>query len=268
MKKHNLILVILVSFFFSGLSGCVEPKVTDYFNGEYETNEHTVLKVTTLNGQIEITSWDGETVLFNAIKKSKFGQEELDKVKINVVESENRIEIETKYTGQRTTSPSVDMNIKVPRNITVESATTSNGAVQISETKGNIFATTSNGVIIIENVDGYVSATTSNGRIEVNGTTGIKDLKSSNGGIYAEIYDFQENLSVSTSNGGITIYMNPSLNTNIEMTTSNGQITISGISLNFTISEEKHKVGRLGDGGNTIDIHTSNGNINLHKLTI
>jgi len=268
MKKHYFIFVIFVGFIISGLSGCVGPKVTDYFNGEYETNENTILKVTTLNGQIELTSWDGDTVLFNAIKKSKFGQDELDNIKINVIESENRIEIEAKYVGQRTTTPSVDMNIKVPRNITVESAKTSNGAVQISETKGDIITTTSNGVIIIENVDGYVSATTSNGRIEVNGTTGIKDLKTSNGGIFAEIYDFQENLSVSTSNGGITIFMNPSLNTFIELTTSNGQITISGISLNFTISEEKHKMGRLGEGGNTIDIHTSNGNINLHKLII
>ena len=138
--------------------------------------------------------------------------------------------------------------------------------MQISETKGDIIATTSNGAIIIENVDGYVSATTSNGIIEVNGTTGIKDLKSSNGGIYAEIYDIQENLSVSTSNGGITIYMNPSLDVYLEMTTSNGQITISGISLNFTISEEKHKMGRLGEGGNTVNIHNSNGNINLYKL--
>ena len=268
MKKQYVIVGILVVFLVGGLSGCVGPQATDYFNGEYEANENTVLKATTLNGQIEITAWDGDTVSFNAVKKSSFDQEELDNVEINVIESENQIEIEAKYIGQRTTTPSVDMNIKVPRNVTVDSATTSNGAVQISGTKGDVKATSSNGAIVIENVDGYVSATTSNGRIEVRGTTGIKDLTSSNLGIYAEVYDFQDNISISTSNGGITVYINPSLNADIDMTTSNGQITISDISLNLTISEEKHKTGELGDGGNTLDIHTSNGNINLRKLEI
>ncbi len=65
-----------------------------------------------------------------------------------------------------------------------------------------------------------------------------------------------------------TVYINPSLNADIDMTTSNGQITISGISLNMTISEEKHKAGELDDGGNILDLHTSNGNINLRKLEI
>jgi len=268
MDNKVAIVGITLVFLIGGLSGCVGPQATDYFNGEYEANENTVLKVTTLNGQIEITAWDGDNVSFNAVKKSSFGQEELDNVEINVIESENQIEIEAKYIGQRTTTPSVDMNIKVPRNVTVDSATTSNGAVQISGTKGDVKATSSNGAILIENVDGYVSATTSNGRIEIKGTTGIKDLQSSNLGIYAEVYDFQENISISTSNGGITVYINPSLNADIDMTTSNGQISISGITLNLTTDEEKHKEGTLGDGGNKISIQTSNGGIILYELEV
>jgi DUF4097 and DUF4098 domain-containing protein YvlB len=165
MKKQYMIVGIIVLFVVNGLSGCFGTQSTDYFNEEYEVNENTVLKVTTLNGQIEINTWDGDTVSLNAIKKSSFGQEELDNVEINVIENENYLEIEAKYIGKRMTTPSVDMNIKVPRNVTVDSATTSNGAVKISGTKGDIIASSSNGAIIIENVDGYVSATTSNGRI-------------------------------------------------------------------------------------------------------
>jgi hypothetical protein len=230
MKKQYIFVGIVIVVICSGLSGCLEPRATEYFNEEYEANENTVLKVSTLNGQIEINPWDGDTITINAIKKSVFGQEELDNVEINIIESENQFEIE------------------------------------VSGTKGDIIATSSNGAIVIENVDGYVSATTSNGRIEIKGTTGIKDLKSSNLGINVEVYDFKENVSISTSNGGITIYINPSLNADIDMTTSNGQISISDISLNLTISEEKHKFGKLGEGGNKLNILTSNGNINLYKL--
>lgn len=263
-KQYIMGIIVLV--LIGGLSGCVGPKTTDYFNGEYDANENTILKVTTINGQIEITVWDNSNISFNAVKKSSYGQEELDKTEINVIEDENQIEIEVKYTGQRQTTPSVDMNIKVPQYVIVDSAKTSNGAIKISGTKGDVKATSSNGAIVIENVEGYVSATTSNGRIEVRGTTGVKNLASSNLGVEAEVYDFQENSRITTSNGGITVYINPLLNADIDMETSNGQISISGVILNLTISEDKHKSGILGDGGNQLNIHTSNGNINLIKL--
>jgi len=268
MIKKFMSLVIILMFGICGLSGCLGPKTTDYFDEEYDVTEDTILRVTTFNGQIEVNSWDSETVLLNAIKKSRFGQDELDKAEINVLESENLIEIEAEYVGTRLTTPSVDMNIKVPKNVTVEYIKTSNGAIQINGVKGNISATTSNGAIDIENIDGYVSATTSNGGIEVKDTKGVKDLKTSNGRIYAEIFDFIDDIMISTSNGGIDIFINPLLNADIEMTTSNGQISISGISLNVTNSEDKHIVGKLGQGGNKIDIQTSNGNIYFKKLEV
>jgi DUF4097 and DUF4098 domain-containing protein YvlB len=268
MKKQLWIVGTVLVMLTVGFCGCLGSEVTDYFNDEYEANENTVLKVTTLNGQIEINDWDGETISLNAIKRTRLGREELDKAEIIVTETDNLIEIEAKYTGEKSTTPSVDMNIKVPKYVTIDSATTSNGAIQISGTKGNTTAHSSNGAILLENVDGYVKATTSNGRIEITGTTGIRGAQSSNLGISAEVFDFQENITIGTSNGGITVYLNPSLNADIEMTTSNGHITISGLSLNLTISEEKHKEGKLGEGGYTLNIHTSNGNINLYKLEI
>lgn len=268
MKKQFLIFGIVIVILAVGLTGCLGGKYTDYFNGVYQANENTVLKVTTLNGQIEIYTSDNDTISLNAIKKSTISREELDNTEIKVDESGNKIEIKTQYNGQRTTQPSVDMNIKVPSFVKVETVTTSNGAIIIEDVKGNITASSSNGAITFENVDGYVSATTSNGRIEVTGTTGIKNLQSSNGKIITEIFDIQEDITISTSNGGITVYINPSLNTNIEMQTSNGQITISDITLNLTTDEEKHKVGPLGDGGNKLFIQTSNGNIELYELEV
>jgi len=268
MKKQLSIVVLTFMLLIVGLAGCFEPQSTDYFNNEYEANENTVLKVTTINGQIEIYNWDGDTVSLNAIKKTRLEREELDKVEINVNEIDNIIEIEAEYTGQRSTIPTVDINIKVPSYVTIDTVKTSNGAIQISDTKGNITAQTSNGAIIIEKVDGYVQATTSNGRIEIKQTTGIRNLHTSNLGINAEILDFQENISISTSNGAITLYINPSLNADLEMTTSNGEISIAGLSLNLTLDEEKHRIGKLGEGGNKISISTSNGNIKIHDLEL
>ncbi|PNX46396.1 MAG: hypothetical protein BV457_07780 [Thermoplasmata archaeon M9B1D] len=264
--KKKLLIVVLIVMVLVGFTGCLGGQYTDYFNEEYEANENTVLRVTAFNGQIEIYNWDDNALSLNAIKRSRISQEELDNVDIDVVENADQIEIEALYVGHRTSQPSVDMNIKVPSYVTVDALTTSNGAIIVKDVKGDITALSSNGAINIENVDGYVTATTSNGRIDIKSTTGVNNLQSSNGVINAEIYDFQENISIHTSNGGITLYLNPSLNADVEIETSNGQIVTSGIMLSLTTNEEKHKIGTLGDGGNKITIETSNGDINIYEL--
>jgi DUF4097 and DUF4098 domain-containing protein YvlB len=268
MGKKIIICGIIVLFFVIGFSGCIGPQTTDYFNGSYAVNEQTILTVTNINGQVEISSWDGNNVTINAVKKSSFGQEELDKIDIDVTSIGDYLNIQTKYSGLATIQGSVDMNIKVPHTIYIESVTTSNGAIQITDINGDTKASSSNGAIIINTVNGYVSAETSNGRIEVKGTTGIKNIHTSNGAITIEVADFRDNISIDTSNGPVAVYLNPALNATIEMTTSNGQITFEGISLNVQLLEQTHVIGSLGTDGHKIDIHTSNGKIQLLKLIL
>jgi len=267
MKKKLIIAVIILLLGSVGLTGCI-GQASKEFNEEYETNENTILKVANINGDVEIIRWDGNTVTLDAKISSYKGNDELEKIIINVNESYNLIDIETKYLGTGKVEVSTDMIIKVPTLVTVDKVTTSNGDVQISGTKGNTTVHSSNGEITITDVNGYVTASSSNGDIEIKDTTGIADLDTSNGDIYVEIFDFQENISIDSSNGGISIYINPSFNATINMSTSNGQISIAGISLNLTTDEEKYKVGNLGEGGNTITITNSNGNINLYKLNM
>ena len=267
MKKQLLIFAIILLLIIIGLSGCL-GQVSKEFNSEYEANENTILMITNINGDVEITSWDSNTVTLDAETSSKQGNDELDKIQIDVVESDSVIDIETTFLGPGNVEASTDMTLKTPSFVTVDMVTTSNGDVRVTGTKGNTTAHSSNGKITIADVDGYVTARSSNGDIEIKKTTGIADLDTSNGDIYVEIFSFKKNISIDTSNGGITVYINPLLNSDIEMETSNGQISIIEVLLNLTISEEENKVGKLGDGGNKLDIHTSNGDINIHKLNI
>jgi hypothetical protein len=266
MEKKVIICMSVFLFFIAELNGCFGPQSTDYFNGSYVVSEQTILKLTNINGNVEITGWDGNNVTVNAVKKSSFGKEELDKIKIDITTSGNYLNIETRYTGLSTIHGSVDYNIKVPHTIHIESVTTSNGAIQISDSQGDVKSFSSNGAIIINNVDGHVSAETSNGHIEVKGTAGIKDIHTSNGAITVEVADFHDNVSIDTSNAGITVYLNPSLNATIDMRTSNSKITFEGITLNVELLEETHVIGSLGSDGRKLDIRTSNGKIQLIKL--
>lgn len=269
MNKMLLFLTAVVLFLVSCFCGCLNSQSTDYFNEEYFVEENTILSVSTINGQIEIIGWDEDYISFNAIKKSNFGRDELDLVKIDVNQDDGEIDIEAYYIGERISQPSVDMNIKLPSYVYVDIVSTSNGAIDISNVKGDLKASTSNGGIFINDVEGYVTASTSNGRIQIDDTDGVFDLTSSNLGIDAEIFDFLEDIEISTSNGAIELYINPLLNANLDIQTSNGFITIDdNLGLIISISEDKHKTGQLGDGGNNIDIHTSNGNIRIYELDI
>jgi DUF4097 and DUF4098 domain-containing protein YvlB len=269
MDQRLVILISVVILLTISFCGCLNSRSTDYFNEDYYVEENTILSVSTVNGQIEIIGWDEDYISFNAVKKSNFGRDELDLVKIDVNQDEGEIDIEAYYIGDRASQPSVDMNIKIPSFVFVDMVSSSNGAIDIFNVKGDLKASTSNGGIFINGVEGYVTASTSNGRIEIEDTDGVYDLTSSNLGINAEVYYFLEDIEISTSNGAIELYINPSLNANLDIRTSNGFITVDDdLDLIISLSEDKHKTGQLGFGGNNIDIHTSNGNIRIYKLDV
>jgi len=133
-------------------------------------------------------------------KISRYGEDDLKNAEIIVTENGNEITIKVQHT-QPIRSRAVDLDIKIPYNVKVESASTTNGPIQITNTMENTVLTTTNGAINVEDVDGYVKATTTNGGIEIKGTTGIDDLNSENGGITAEIFDIQEDVDIECTNG-------------------------------------------------------------------
>lgn len=140
----------------------------NFFNTEYITNNNTTLSVTTVNGEIKITTWDGDNVTLNATKQSRRGYEDLENVEIVVTENNDKIIIEIQQ-FESIYECAVDLDILVPHSVTVESATSTNGPIQISGTKGNIIILTTNGPITIENVDGYAKASSTNGGIDIQG---------------------------------------------------------------------------------------------------
>jgi ribosomal protein S11 len=265
MDKQLTAIGIILLLIIVGLSGCFGQATKD-FNKEYDADENTILSVININGPITISTGIGNKISLDATMRSNIGESELDNIKIEVTEVKNLIDIETKYLGSGSIQISTDMEINVPNYVIVNSVSSSNGQVRITDAKGNVTAHSSNGDVIIQDVDGYIDVITSNGRVEVKDSTGIKNIRSSNGDIFVEIFDFKENIIISTSNGGISVYINQALNANLMVTTSNGRISITELNLDITSSEEKRIVGKLGVGGNNIEITTSNGNINIYKL--
>jgi hypothetical protein len=272
--KKELVVVAFVILIIIGLSGCIDlgvktpgPEVRGFIYSEYDASDNTILSVSTVNGAISIISWFGENISLNATKRSTYGEDDLDKAEIVVTENGNEITIEIKHT-QPIRSRAVDLDIKIPYNVTVKSASSTNGPIEITNTKGNIVLTNTNGPIDVEDVDGYVKATTTNGGIDIVGTTGIDDLISTNGGISAEIFDIQKDVDIQTTNGGITLYINPTINASIQISTTNGGITVDDAFITVIEPTSKFFEGIIGSGGNSINIVTTNGGIKISELEL
>jgi hypothetical protein len=267
MKQHLILSGILILLLFSALDGCVGPLTTETVTKSYAANAETILTVSNFNGFVNISGWSGATINVTAVKRSSVGQADLANINISVLSTlANHFDIKTKYTGSSTTQPAVDLTIKVPYNVTVSAVTTSNGAIDISGTKGDAVLSTSNGAILVSQVNGFVSASTSNAAVELKGITGVTSIHTSNAAISAEVRAIRGDISIDTSNAAVTVYLDPSLNATVDASTSNAKVTVQGITLSISLLQDTHVTGTLGSGAHRIDIRTSNANVYLNSV--
>lgn len=264
-KFSIYVLLLAISVSVPSLVGCGKlSKETEEFYKTYKVKAGTKIEVYNKNGDIDIHKWDKNYVEVHALKSTRHGKDELEKVKIEV-NTNGVMVIETKYI-KKNAKVSVNYKIKLPANVIVDQIDNKNGKIEIEGTKGDALVTNSNGRIEIIDVDGYVSAKTSNGNINITGTTGIFKAETSNGNIKSEISNVKTDVNITTSNGSIELFIRPNLNANIEAKTSNGKISVHDIQMVVSESSSNHLDGRIGDGGSKIYIKTLNGNIDLYKL--
>jgi len=266
MKQPFIIAGLLCMLLIGTLSGCVGPVATETLTKTYAATDATVMTVSNLNGQVDITGWNGDTIVLTTVKRSSVGQADLKNINISVTTSGGHFDVKTIYTGSSMTQPSVDLTLKVPYNVTIDTVSNSNGAIHLTSTKGDTVLSTSNGAILVDHVNGYVSAATSNAYVEIKGTTGIDGAHTSNGAISVEVQSLRDDITIGTSNAAVTVYLNPSLNATVDAATSNARVTVEGITLNTSLLQETHVIGTLGTADHRIEIRTSNGNVYLYNL--
>ena len=125
----------------------------------------------------------------------------------------------------------------------------SNGAVNVTDVRGNINAETANGSIRLTDLGGRVRARTSNGstHVQVSGTK----------------WD-GEGLSVVTANGSARLDLPQNFSAELAVSTNNG-----GINIDFPVTVEG-RLGRsvettLGTGGPRLEVRTSNGSVRVTR---
>ena len=195
--------------------------------------------------------------------------------------------------------PEARVRVRVPREYSLELRTTG-GAIEIEAVRGAVDARTSGGSIALDGASGDVELRTSGGEIRVADLNGRTELRTSGGPInarnvqgrieaftsggsirLAEIAGEAEartsggDISVRfsappagelrTSGGSIEVVIPPGTGAELEARTSGGRVEIDP-ALSFSGERDTSRVnGKLGPGGERLELQTSGGNIELRS---
>jgi len=139
----------------------------------------------------------------------------------------------------------------------------SNVAVRVEDVAGDVEIQASNARVLCADVVGKLVARTSNGKIEVERHRGALDASSSNGLIHAALDELSGAVVLATSNGRIALTLPDSVDADVDLRVDNGVIRNQRSLCHCSRSSSGRLTGRLGHGGTSIKIRTSNGSISL-----
>lgn len=129
------------------------------------------------------------------------------------------------------------------------------------------FARSTNGSIAVSGLTSEVDAATTNGDVTVRTSGGIVNANTTNGSVTASLGRVSGDapMRFTSTNGSVTVYAPPSLSADLEMSTTNG-----GVSTEFPLTVsgrfmQRSVRGTLGQGGRSIVVRTTNGDISLKR---
>jgi hypothetical protein len=265
MKRVGLIFTIFAVLLLSSFdNGATAAEVNERFEKTYDLRPGGEVVLDNTNGSVSVETWSKNAVRLQALKKVKARSRRdaeifMEKVKIRVEHSRNRLRIETQYPrrrgdsgflswmfGGRKPQVTVEYTLTVPEQVDLDLKTV-NGEVTVWDVMGNVDLRTTNGRIEVEDVVGSVKASTVNGSIEA----GVDDL------------EHRDEIRLKTVNGAITTYLPANMNADVEAGTVNGSIRTD-----FPLEVRgkwgpKHLNGTVGDGGALVKLETVNGSIKI-----
>lgn len=223
------------------------------------------LEIRGVNGDVEAGISDDGRVHVHAVRTARRADPE--SVRIEVIQEDGNVTICAVYPTPRdarhenecrpggegnmsvnNNDTQVHFTVRVPAGVRLGGSTV-NGAVEIVGLRSEVEASTVNGDVRVES-SGLVSASTVNGDIEVRMGAGT----------------LTGDLDFSTVNGSIDLSMPAGLNADLEATTVNGEIE-SDFEVTVRGSMTRHAVrGRIGSGGEDLDLSTVNGRIRLRRI--
>lgn len=288
--RSSLLSVCALSFLLVGCDDMMwgerSDRFSENFSHSYTLKPGARLSLENMNGSVEISGWDRDTVEITGAKYAAT-EDLLKATRIDIQQSSDGIQIRTIRPSGLRGNGGARYTIRVPRRVELDRIVSSNGHVEARDLEGSARIRTSNGAVRVNNSKGPLDIETSNGGIDVNDHAGAVTGRTSNGHIRVDLSNPEQGKAVrlESSNGGITLKMRSLNGNNIRMSTSNARIDLTlpenaNAQLRASTSNgsfhtdlpvqgnitKNHADGKIGSGGPYVELSTSNGSINLQKL--
>jgi DUF4097 and DUF4098 domain-containing protein YvlB len=264
-----------------------------------------LVRITTFNGRIEITSSTSGRVEIRATKDIRRG--DLEDVGFELRREEGGITICAVWVGMsecdgggdyrsgrrgrdwsRDHQGEVDFTVQIPAGMRVKAssgngdvlissagaeviASTGNGRVNVAGSTGEVTASTGNGDVTVENAGGPVEVSTGSGAVRVVTSTGPVSANSGNGDIEVSIgkLDRMPDMTFSTGNGEVILRLPSGLDAEVSASTGNGTVTTDfPVTLRSGKLDPSRLRGTIGNGGGRLSITSGNGDVEIRRQPI
>jgi hypothetical protein len=213
------------------------------------------LELINVNGRINATPADGETVELVAERTAKGSTDEAAKALLEKIEMREEVgpaRVRVEVRAPRSFGMGgheIVWTIKVPRGAVVDLRTT-NGRVNVKGLSGEVHASTVNGGVEGEALDASnVEASTVNGGVRVELTKALPADGS---------------VSLEAVNGGVSLSLPADSRATINARVTNGGINTTGLNLELTGEQNRRRLeGTLNGGGARVSLETTNGGVRL-----
>jgi hypothetical protein len=258
MRSHVLSAAALAALFVCPISAQAQD-----FQWRGAVAQGRAIEIKGINGDIRAEPSGGNEVEVVAVKRAE--RDNPDSVRIEVVPHAGGVTVCAVYPsrdGQRpnecvpgeggrmnvqNNDVTVRFTVRVPAGVTLIGKTV-NGEVEANRLHGDVALKTVNGSVTFS-TSGGARASTVNGSIK--GEMGRAD--------------WSDTLEISTVNGGITLTLPATLNTDVKASSVNGDIT-TDFPLTVTGRINRRRLeGTIGGGGRLLSLETVNGSITLKR---
>jgi len=272
LKEKNAILLVLPLLLMSILLlSCDEFINSDYrfeetFSKTISLQEAGSFSLENINGGVTVRTSPDRQVVIQATKYARREKSDLDRIRIEVVEGERSVKVDTVY-ERKNLRAKVDYDLTVPEGMSLELIRTINGKIVVSGKYDRAELKTTNGSIEAKGDFNWLEASTTNGGLEISGVRGKINLRTTNGSIKAELDELSADFSARTTNGSIRLALGQEASARFIARTTNGSIKVEyPVTVEGTVSRRRLE-GSLGKGGEIrVTLETTNGSISLVKL--
>lgn len=247
-KRNGLMLLTLAAATIVGAASASAASPTKaVFERTLPLHAGGALRLTNVNGSVQIAGWDREEVEVRAVKTALNNPQDIGKVKIDAESDGDRAVINTIYPQGNGVAVTVDYQIRVPDKVLLDGVETVNGDVHVARITGAGELASVNGTVEVLDSNGRFSAKTTNGDVRME----LKSLPQ--GGP----------MQLATVNGSVILSLPASAGAALSVVSRNGDFHSDFALTSLGGYNPSVFRGQLGSGGGVILLTTVNGAIRL-----